>query len=269
MLKKGLNSFEIKVLALILMTFDHIHYMFVGVTGVPVWFTILGRISAPLFIFMVANGMRYTRSREKYLLRLLIGSLGMSLLNKTLGSYLVHPAGAMMFANIFSTLFLICFYIYLGQKVKEGIIQKKYGKVMLSILGMLIPIMVSVFLMMIIGQTQPNLVGMNILMMIPSLMFTEGGFMYVILGIGFYLCGSSKTKQTVFYVIYCIILFVINILGGVTIVQLFTTDIQWFMVFALPIILLYNNEKGTSMKYFFYFYYPIHLYVLLFLSTII
>lgn len=46
--KNGLNGFQLKLLALIFMTFDHIAYMFSGIIHVPIWFHIIGRISAPL-----------------------------------------------------------------------------------------------------------------------------------------------------------------------------------------------------------------------------
>ncbi|RRH22683.1 conjugal transfer protein TraX, partial [Clostridioides difficile] len=37
---------------------------------------------------------------------------------------------------------------------------------------------------------------------------------------------------------------------------------QWMMIASLPLMLLYNGEKGKSMKYLFYLYYPIHVYIL-------
>ena len=45
-------------------------------------------------------------------------------------------------------------------------------------------------------------------------------------------------------------------------------DGQWCMCLALPFMLLYDGEKGHSMKYFFYIYYPIHVYVLLIISQL-
>lgn len=45
---------------------------------------------------------------------------------------------------------------------------------------------------------------------------------------------------------------------------LFAND-QWWMFLAIPFILLYNGEKGHSLKYMFYIYYPLHVYVLFFI----
>lgn len=36
----------------------------------------------------------------------------------------------------------------------------------------------------------------------------------------------------------------------------------FFMWLALPLILLYNGQRGRGMKYLFYIYYPAHVYIL-------
>lgn len=117
MSQKGLNSFQIKVIALILMVFDHIHYIFSGIWDIPMWFTMLGRVSAPLFIFISANGMRYTRHPEKYMLRLWAGSVFMSFGNKLINTYFPLPGGGIVMNNIFSTLFISSLVIYCIRKI--------------------------------------------------------------------------------------------------------------------------------------------------------
>ncbi|WP_244856961.1 TraX family protein [Oceanobacillus sp. J11TS1] len=41
---------------------------------------------------------------------------------------------------------------------------------------------------------------------------------------------------------------------------------QWFMIAALPLILLYNGKKGIGLKYFFYIFYPAHIIILYFIG---
>ena len=53
---------------------------------------------------------------------------------------------------------------------------------------------------------------------------------------------------------------------GFTAQNLFAQNPQWFMIAALPFMLLYNGQRGRSMKYFFYLYYPLHVYALTFLA---
>ena len=69
--RKGLTGNQLKILAMITMTCDH-----VGVMLFPhlQWLRIIGRLAMPIYAFMIAEGCRYTRDRKKYLLRLL--SLG-------------------------------------------------------------------------------------------------------------------------------------------------------------------------------------------------
>lgn len=63
-----LTGNQLKLLALIAMTCDH-----VGVSLLPQWgwLRIVGRLSLPIFAYMIAEGCRYTRSRKRYLLSLL------------------------------------------------------------------------------------------------------------------------------------------------------------------------------------------------------
>jgi hypothetical protein len=49
---------------------------------------------------------------------------------------------------------------------------------------------------------------------------------------------------------------------------LYFGGIQWFMIFSLPIMLLYNNEKGRGWKWFFYVYYVLHVIVFYILSAV-
>ena len=63
----GLTGNQLKLIAMITMTCDH-----VGVQIFPqcLWLRILGRLAMPIYAYMIAEGCRHTRNRKKYLLRL-------------------------------------------------------------------------------------------------------------------------------------------------------------------------------------------------------
>lgn len=68
--RQGITQNGLKLLALSLMLLDHIHYFF-GFTGaIPLIFTWLGRLSAPLFLFCLVEGWAHTHSKKRYFLRI-------------------------------------------------------------------------------------------------------------------------------------------------------------------------------------------------------
>ena len=54
--KKGLDGTQLKTIALVLMVLDHIHYFFEFTGCIPTVFSMLGRLSAPLFLFCTVEG---------------------------------------------------------------------------------------------------------------------------------------------------------------------------------------------------------------------
>ena len=69
----SLSRDTVKYLAVFFMLLDHIAWYFLPFrTPLAQIFHILGRITAPVMCFFLAQGVRYTRSVSRYLLRLLI-----------------------------------------------------------------------------------------------------------------------------------------------------------------------------------------------------
>lgn len=62
--RKSLTTFDLKVIGLVLMVFDHIHQMFAG-AGVPGWFNWLGRPVATIFFFVSVEGFTHTHDKKK------------------------------------------------------------------------------------------------------------------------------------------------------------------------------------------------------------
>lgn len=261
-IKKGLTGFDLKLLALLFMTFDHVQQMLLGILPIPFWFGIIGRISAPIFIFMVAEGMYHTRSHVKYMSRLYIASVGMALLNNFANTYFPMPNGGMIINNIFATMFLITFFIHFGQKAFAAFKERKLCKGLLNLFAILAPVIASFIVLMSMGNL-PLWVLRIVLVAIPLPLLVEGGILWIALGIGFYLCHSNKKRMGIFYTLFCIIVFYLTTGMDFSPVNLFYLNYQWLMILALPFLLLYNHHKGKGMRSFFYVYYPAHLYILL------
>ena len=78
-MKEGAISFmniftntTLKIIAMILMVLDHV-YTYIGLTTgikIPIWFGYLGKLSAPIFCYLIVEGFFHTRSRKNYLKRL-------------------------------------------------------------------------------------------------------------------------------------------------------------------------------------------------------
>lgn len=68
-MKKFLSNFDLKIIAIITMTIDHngaIMYPNIDI------FRIIGRISFPIFAFLLVEGFKHTRNKLKYFLRLIL-----------------------------------------------------------------------------------------------------------------------------------------------------------------------------------------------------
>ena len=77
------------------MVMDHIHYFF-GFTGqIPEWFSMVGRLGAPLFLFCLVEGFTHTHNRKRYFAKVYIISVIMSalLFFMAYGGVFVRPDG--------------------------------------------------------------------------------------------------------------------------------------------------------------------------------
>jgi TraX protein. len=74
-MKKGLNASQLKLIAIIAMTIDHLTWAFFPGTD-PTWYVlclhIIGRLTAPIMWFFIAEGCHYTHNIKKYASRLFI-----------------------------------------------------------------------------------------------------------------------------------------------------------------------------------------------------
>lgn len=253
-----LTGNQIKIVGIILMVFDHLHQMFY-MQGAPLWFHLLGRPVAPIFIFMCAEGFYHTRSRKNYMFLLLLGSLFMSIASTMIAKVMPNDK-VMLINNIFMTLFLITVYLFAIEMMKSGIKEKKTGKILASIGVMLLPLLISgiaMFVLLPAAEKYPLL--LQGAFMIPNFIMAEGGVIFVLMGILFYLFRKNRIAQVL---VLCLISVIIFLLGSKD---------QALMGTAAILMLLYNGERGTKSvfsKYFFYLFYPAHIYLFYIISTL-
>lgn len=110
------------------------------------------------------------------------------------------------------------------------------------------------------GEISPVLtqVFAIVMLMIPNLFTVEGGIFMVLLGLIFYIFRTNRKIQFLVLIILSFLAFYTN-----------RTGVQWMMVFAIIPIYFYNGEKGRGDKNFFYIFYPVHIYILYIVASLL
>lgn len=115
-MKKGLDSFTLKMIGIVTMLIDH-----VGAILFPqfLFFRIIGRISFPIFTYTLVEGFMHTHDVKKYMTRLGILALVSEIPFDLAFSGTIWNVQSQ---NVFFTLFLGVFMLYLMLKVPNVII---------------------------------------------------------------------------------------------------------------------------------------------------
>lgn len=228
-----LNVNQLKLIAIIAMTIDHLAWTFYPgyQTGViPITMHIIGRLTAPIMWYFVAEGFFYTKNLKKYIIRMFLFAI------------LSHFAYAVMFQKS-----LIPFQndIFDQTSVMWTL---AWGLVALTIEKSenlkLKPWMKNVALLLIWIITFCADWSSIAVLAIVHMGKNRGNFK------------RQMTGMVLYVVIYATVyaLF-INPVYGI---------MQMAVCLAVPVLYLYNGERGKwqGMKWFFYIYYPAHLIVL-------
>jgi len=259
--KLQFNAFQLKIIALIIMTIDHLGF-YQTLTANPQInsiFRIIGRIAAPIFLFLVTEALHHTRSKTKYLIRLYIAAVITGTLNALFFNTIAIGYSTSALGNIFITFFYVAFYIYFI----EILLQSKNNKTKIySLIALLIPILAIFLNIKFCTTTYQQIIHI----LFPSPLTINYSILFVLIGIVWYFTNNKATN--------CVILAITSIFSflipdtaiphNTEFFQLHTLFInpQWCMFLAIPFILIYNGEKGKSLKSFFYIYYPLHQYYL-------
>lgn len=228
-----LNKNHLKLIALISMTIDHI-----GLILFPniLILRILGRLAFPIFAFCIADGLKHTRNVKKYILLLFI----FALISQIPYHFIFAPK---INLNILFTFLISIAFIFCINKIKNS------DNISDKILPTILIILISGFCLIDLYLEMIDYSIFGILLVLIFYYFDYNKIPFYILS------GTLIILATLYY--YIISNFYIK------------NHIFIYAILALPIIYLYNNEKGKiNLKYLFYIFYPLHL-TLIFLIKLI
>ncbi len=191
---------------------------------------IIGRLAMPIFAYMIAEGCRYTRNRKKY--------LGTVALIALLCQLVYFFAMGSLYQCIFVTFSLSIITVYALDNLK------RYR----NLTGAFVFI-VTVAFAYFLTELLPNL--------LPGTDFRiDYGFFGVMLPVLISTFDKKYLKLLMTFV-------------GVCLISAFYGGIQWYSLFAVLLLAFYNGKRGAmNLKYLFYVYYPLHLFVLYLIKII-
>lgn len=224
-----MTSFRLKVLACITMLIDHIGWILFPQLTI---LNIIGRLSFPIFAYLIAEGSTKTKNINSYFKRLLFFAL-LSQIPYSVAGYLTESDPFTL--NIIFTLTTGLLLIHLIQL-------KRY-------LSFTILFLVLIILDFIVT-------------------YDYGAY-----GLLLILLSYLLIKKRIWGSLAIIVLTIIESIK-IPVGKFYISEIdfgnQIFAILSLVPILLYKGEQGTKIsKWFFYFFYPVHLIVLILIYILI
>lgn len=219
----------------------------------PAWVGFLGRFVAPAFSFLLVEGYFHTRSRRRYLARLLLGALitgrgniVYNLLTKAYINPVTHQPDYFLFLgphNIFLTLAMQLIMMW----ALDQLLNKQ--RLLLTV-----PVFIASMFFMAAFEGGVYLLPLALIFFIGRRYDLKGPMLLVTAG-------------------WCLLLFLkawLNYHGGMTSDSSFyrylTFDNEFMMILVVPLIWLYNGQRGgNGIKFernFFYYFYPLHLWII-------
>lgn len=244
-MKKVLDSNIIKLIAIIAMTIDHITW--VVFSGYPTEFLpmllhIIGRITCPIMCYFIAEGYHYTKDINKYTRRLFIFAI--------ISHFAYIYASAFVFASFEDWRSFIPFYNGSFLNQTSVMWSLAWGLVMLRIVD---------------SPKFKQSVKVLLVLLICIISFPSDWSCIASLCVLAFGTNRGKFKTQMLWMIFYVALYAI--------VYFFAIDkvyglMQMSVVLAIPILMLYNGQRSGSpslnkaMKWLFYIYYPLHLFII-------
>ena len=240
-MKAKLNSNILKIIAIIAMTVDHIAWLVFPTYSsdfLPIVLHIIGRLTCPIMCYFIAEGYHHTKDINKYTARLFIFAVI---------SHFPYMLASMNFVDLKS---FIPFYY--GDVLNQTSVMWSlaWGLVMLRVANSekikdSLKVVLVILICLISFPSDWSCIASLCVMVFGT---NRGKFKVQMLWMLFYVAIYS----TVYF-------FALDKLYGI---------IQMAVALAIPLLAMYNGERGGSpklnkfMKWAFYIYYPLHLLII-------
>ena len=229
-----LTSFALHIMAMVFMIFDHLWGVFA--TDGYLWMTCIGRLTYPIFAFMIVEGYFHTKNLKKYVLRLLIFALISEIpFNLVMSSSWIAP----LHQNVLWTFLIGILLIFLNEKANKKALWVR--------------------ILVFIGTALRGC----LLGIITFVDYNHGGVLIILM---FYVFRERKW-WALLGLIVCLYFISVEVISGQFIpIELFGKTfelvVQSFCVLALIPIWLYQGKQGPynkAIRYLYYGFYPAHL----------
>lgn len=232
-LRKKLTSFDLKIIAILAMTINHIGFIFKDIYN-PLWWQIIyltiGKITFPIMAYLLNIGFQKTKSKKRYILRL----------------------------GIYALISIIPNHYTIGTNTDATIYPLN---------NILFTLMIGLLLIKILDKLKPSkMMQVLFLIIASSITFNSDWNIIGVLIIYFFYKDSKVESKTL--IIIAATTSIINFVATLDI----TSFTYLGIILSIPILKNTNNERGYSnnlIKHGFYIYYPLHLSILYILHLLI
>lgn len=204
---------------------------------------IIGRLSFPIFAFMISEGAKYTKNRLRYLATM----AGFAAVIQAV--YLVYSKSLEMSVMVTFTLSICA--IYSLDLLKTSLFRDVlHSKIFSALLFLAVIAAIAV-----IDKTVDLDYGF------------EGCMLPVFASL---FVKPRSVPSSYFDKLDCIPVRIFATAIGMLLLAVGSHPIQYWSFFSLPLLLLYSEKRGTlKTKYFFYIFYPVHLVLIELISILI
>lgn len=232
MKKVALNGNQLKLIAIVAMTIDHLADVFYPgfpAQPLPLAMHLIGRLTAPIMWFFVSEGFHYTKNVKKYMLRMFIFALISHF--AYCFAFGINPiplvTGIFNQTSIMYPLFISVVVLWLQNEEKR---MNKYLKF-------------AIIFVLIWSAFPADWSCIAVLAIV--YMYRKRGDL------------KGQMKAMIFWV------FIYGVISFFFVSKVYALELVGVLM-VYPLLKMYSGEKGKAdwMKWFFYIYYPLHLVII-------